>query len=154
MPRAASAGSNAGLGASVAGASGACSASGAWQPRQLSAERGSLASISTSWPATPGPMDREWRLVVQSASCAGWQVPHASGTSEASSGEKRAGGGPCSASGACQWRARNVSTGDRPSRDVAAAQPARASASASQKRDRMALTIAGPLQYSACTSPA
>ena len=102
MPRRASAGSNAGFGASVAGTRGACSASGAWQVRQLSAEPGSVSSISTSWPATPGPMDREWRLVVQSASCAGWQVPHASGASDASSGEKRAGGGPCGASGARQ----------------------------------------------------
>src|SRR6266513_1697561 len=143
MPRAASAGSNAGFGASVAGTRGACSASGAWQPRQLSAERGSLSSISTSWPATPGPMDRAWRLVVQSASCAGWQVPHASGASDASSGEKRAGGGPCGASGACQWWVRNVSKDSTPARDVAAAQPARASASASQKRDRMSFTIAG-----------
>jgi len=50
----------------------------------------------------PGPIAAACVLVRQSVNCTGWQVPHDSGASDASSGEKRAGGGPCAASGTRQ----------------------------------------------------
>src|SRR5262249_35913705 len=61
-------------------------------------------------PATPGPVAAACQLVRQSAYCAGWHVPHDSGRSDASSAEKRAGAGPCGASGARQCRRTNSST--------------------------------------------
>ena len=68
-----------------------CSASGAWQRRQ------SLPccwSMVRSCHRMPGPMARLCRLVFQSASCAAWHTPHASGASAASSGVCVAGGSP------------------------------------------------------------
>src|SRR5256712_9561177 len=58
------------------GARGACPASGAWHVKQPSADPGSGSGVSTSRPATPGPMDRTRRHAVPSGSCVGWVVLH------------------------------------------------------------------------------
>src|SRR5256885_9397080 len=76
-------------------------------------------------------------LVRQSASCAGWQLPHASGASDASSGVKRAGAGPWGRSGVRQWRATNDSTDSPRAPSAPAAQPATSRAHAGHARDRM-----------------